>query len=123
MFRTSDMILIAVMVSAAAFTYRTKHETEGTKREIGRLERQIKYEEETIDVLKADWALLTQPDRLQTLADTYQDQLHLKQIEPGQVIELSDIPPRLPDPTGDDGLTEAMAATGHDNVKTGSVRP
>ena len=28
MFRTSDIVLIAVMVSAAAFTYKTKHEAE-----------------------------------------------------------------------------------------------
>ncbi len=123
MFRTTDMILIAVMVAVAAFTYRTKHETEGTMREIVRLDRQIKLEEETIDILKADWALLTQPHRLQKLADAYETQLHLKPIEPGQIVEMSDIPQRIPDPAGDDGLSEAMAATGRDGVKTGSVKP
>ena len=100
MFRTTDMILIAVMVAVAAFTYRTKHETEGTMREIVRLDRQIKLEEETIDILKADWALLTQPHRLQKLADAYETQLHLKPIEPGQIVEMSDIPQRIPDPAG-----------------------
>lgn len=123
MFRTTDMILIAVMVAAAAFTYRTKHETEDTMREIVKLDRQIKLEEETIDILNADWALLTQPNRLQKLADTYETQLLLKPIEPGQIVEMSDIPLSIPDPVGDDGLSEAMAATGRDGVTTGSVKP
>ena len=61
MFRTSDIVLIAVMVAAAAFTYKTKHEAEKWLTENQRLEQQIRFEEDSIDVLKADWSLLTQP--------------------------------------------------------------
>ena len=38
MFRTSDIVLIAVMVSAAAFTYKTKHEAENRLDEVRRIE-------------------------------------------------------------------------------------
>ena len=68
MFRTSDIVLIAVMVSAAAFTYKTKHEAEDQLARCARSRPQIRYEEDTIDLLKADWSLLTQPSRLQKLS-------------------------------------------------------
>ena len=61
MFRTIDIILIAVMVSAAALTYKTKHDAEKQISPVRKIEAQIRYEEDTIDLLKADWSLLTQP--------------------------------------------------------------
>ena len=75
MFRTSDIVLIAVMVSAAAFTYKTKREAEDQLAEVRKIEAQIRYEQDTIDLLKADWSLLTQPSRLQKLAEIYQAEL------------------------------------------------
>ena len=69
-FRTSDIVLIAVMVSAAAFTYKIKHEAEDQLAAVRKIEAQIRFEEDTIDLLKADWSLLTQPSRLQKLAET-----------------------------------------------------
>ena len=61
LFRTSDMVLIAVMVSAAAFTYKTKQAAEGQAAAVRKLEQQIRFEEDSITLLKADWSLLTQP--------------------------------------------------------------
>jgi hypothetical protein len=37
-FRTSDTVLIAVMVAAAAFTYKTKHDAEDKYSEVRKLE-------------------------------------------------------------------------------------
>ena len=71
MFKTFDMVLIGVMVAAAAFTYQTKHQTEDMMREIRKVEQQVRFEEETIDLLNADWALLTQPSRMQTMAEAF----------------------------------------------------
>ena len=39
--------------------------------------RRSSYEQDTIDLLKADWSLLTQPSRLQKLAEIYQAELKL----------------------------------------------
>jgi hypothetical protein len=64
-FRTTDIVLIAVMISAAAFTYKTKHDAEIRYSEIRRLETQIRVQEDAVNVLRADWSLLTQPSRLQ----------------------------------------------------------
>ncbi len=92
MFRTSDIVLIAVMIAAAAFTYKTKHDAENRLDEVRKLERAIRMEEDTITILKADWSLLTQPKRLQKLAEVYQGELNLKPVEAHQFVKLDDLP-------------------------------
>ena len=49
MFRTSDIVLIAVMVAAAAFTYKIKHEAENQPRAVRKIEARDRLEEDTID--------------------------------------------------------------------------
>jgi hypothetical protein len=93
-FRTSDIVLFAVMVSAAAFTYRTKHEAEDRLAEVARIQSEIRMEEETIDILKADWSLLTQPSRLQKLSEIYHEELNLAPVEANQIVGLDDLPAR-----------------------------
>ncbi|ESW87776.1 hypothetical protein X773_04355 [Mesorhizobium sp. LSJC285A00] len=92
MFRTSDIVLIAVMVSAAALTYKAKREAEEQLASVQKIEAQIRYEEDTIDLLKADWSLLTQPSRLQKLAEIYKAQLALEPVNARQIVGLDDLP-------------------------------
>lgn len=94
MFRASDMVLIAVMVSAAAFTYKTKQEAENLADSVRKLEAGIRYEEDSIDLLKADWSLLIQPGRVQKLVETYQDDLPLQPVEPHQYARIDELPMR-----------------------------
>ncbi len=127
MFRTSDIILITVMIGAAAATYTIKHRAENTLGEIRQLDREIRFEEDTIDLLKADWSLLKQPSRLQALTETYQDDLELQDLDPNQIGDISQIPQR---PLGvedilDGNLGDAIAgdATQADPIETGGVKP
>ncbi|HEY6631485.1 MAG TPA: hypothetical protein VIZ90_08535 [Rhizobiaceae bacterium] len=92
MFRTSDIVLIAVMVAAAAFTYKTKHEAEDHQVALRKIEQQIRFEEDTIDLLKADWSLLTQPSRLQKLWQTYEAELALQPLEANQIVGIDELP-------------------------------
>ena len=94
MFRTSDIVLIAVMVSAAAFTYKTKHQAEDQLATVRKIEAQIRFEEDSIDLLKADWSLLTQPSRLQKLAEIYETELNLQPVEAHQIVGLDELPSR-----------------------------
>lgn len=122
MFRTTDIVLIAVMVSAAAFTYSTKHQVEGQLAEVRKLEGQIRFEQDTITVLKADWSLLTQPSRLQKLTEIYQGELQLAPLEAHQIVGIDELPARPVDienlPTPRLG---GMAANGQDETTTGGV--
>jgi hypothetical protein len=93
-FRTSDIVLIAVMVSAAAFTYKVKREAEDELSHVRKLQSAIHFEDDTISLLKADWSLLTQPSRLQKLSETFQADLKLQPVDPHQYAKITDIPMR-----------------------------
>lgn len=122
MFRTTDIVLIAVMVSAAAFTYVTKHDAEAELSKLRKLEAAIRFEEGTIDVLKADWSLLTQPSRLQRLAERYHSELQLVPLEAHQIADIDELPAK---PVRiEDFSTErlgGMADSGIDRMTTGEV--
>lgn len=122
MFRTSDIVLITVMMAAAAFTYKTKHDAEAKYEELRKIERQAELEEDSIDLLKADWSLLTQPARLQRLAEAYKDELGLQPVEAPQIAEFSDLPEKS---LTIEGLVGGMAEAGGepDQTTTGAVQP
>ena len=110
MLRTIDIIMILVMVSAAAVTYRIKATSEDQLRQVRKLERQIALEEDAIDLLKADWSLLTQPSRVQRLVDAHKDALELQATDSTQVTGLESVPERgLADSDGDP-IADAIAA-------------
>jgi len=113
-------VLIAVMVAAAAFTYKTKHDAEDKYSEVRKLEAAIRYEEDSIDVLKADWSLLIQPARLQRLVETFGEQLKLQPVDPHQIVELGNLPEK--ELEVEDLLNEELASkTVKDKTITGSV--
>ena len=119
MFRTTDLVLIAVMVSAAGFTYTTKHAAEAELSKLRRLEAAIRFEQETIDVLKADWSLLTQPARLQRLADTFHSELQLVPVEAHQIADIAELPPR---PLRIEDIVGETVADGNvDGTTTGGI--
>jgi hypothetical protein len=96
MFRTTDIVLVAVMVSAAAFTYKIKHDTDKMRTEIARIEKKISVEKDSMNLLKADWSLLTQPSRLQHLVSIYGDELNLEPVTAEQVADFDELPgPRV----------------------------
>ncbi len=121
MFRTTDTVLICVMVGAAAFTYNTKHEAENRYRELRRIESQIRFEEDTINVLKADWSVLTQPRRLQRLTEMFNNELKLEPPDPKQFGELAQIPAKSLDI--EDVLDERFGPKVSDPTTTASTKP
>jgi hypothetical protein len=121
-FRTSDIVLIAVMVSAAAFTYKIKQDAEDRLATVRKIEQQIRYEEDTTDLLKADWSLLTQPSRLQKLSEIYQAELALQPVEAHQIVGLDELPSK---PVEIEDFSSqrlgGMAESGPDQTVTGGV--
>ncbi len=115
MLRTFDIILVVVMTAAATVTYSIKHRAELKLEEVRKIESEIRLERDTIDLLKADWALLTQPNRLQRLVDLYQGELQLVPTASTQLAQPTELPmlkadvPPPPAPTGKDGKPLPMA--------------
>jgi hypothetical protein len=142
MLRTLDIILIVIMTAVAAVTYTIKHQAELKLEEVRKLEAEIKLERDTIDLLRADWALLTQPSRLQKLITSYQGELQLVPTESTQLTQASELPmlkadlpvfdPADKDKDGKVSDKEAKAYAKKivadvddvaDKIKTGSVKP
>jgi hypothetical protein len=101
MLRSFDLVLIGVMTATAVVTYTIKHKAELKLEEVHRLESEIKLERDTIDLLKADWALLTQPNRLHRLINVYQNELELVPTAPTQLAMPRELPmpkSQLPQP-------------------------
>ena len=96
MIRIVNIVLVVLMLGAATWTYAVKHRAERNVAEINELERRIKLEKESIDLLQADWAYLSQPSRLKTLADQYGEQLQLQQTEPQQIVHPNELPAAPP---------------------------
>lgn len=94
MLKTLDIVLIAIMISAAAWTYKVKHEAETIESEMAQVERRIALEKETIALLEADWTLLDQPQRLQQLASAFDGDLQLQPLRPDQIVEPDELPAR-----------------------------
>ena len=128
MLRTFDIVLIVVMTAAATVTYTIKHQAENKLEEVRKLDAEIKLEEDTIDLLRADWALLTQPSRLEKLVGNFQQDLQLAPTAPTQLIHPQELPmlkADVPDEEekGKDGkpVSKTAAAKKTDNISTGSV--
>lgn len=130
MIRTTDIALFALMMAAAAGTYKIKAEANQKLAEIKRIEVQIAREEDTIDLLEADWSMLTQPDRLQRLVEAFATQLPLQPIEARQVVSASEIPEKGVGLPGEDIIGETIAkiakekaekSSEQDDTETGSV--
>jgi hypothetical protein len=92
MLKTFDLVLIGVMTATAAVTYTIKHRAELKLEEVHRLEAEIKLEKDTIDLLKADWALQSQPNRLERLVKSYNDELKLQPTESTALVHAKELP-------------------------------
>lgn len=106
MFRTFDIILIVIMTVAATITYSIKHKAELVLDDVRQLDAEIKLERDTIDLLKADWALATQPNRLARLSETFKQDLKLQPTDSTQIVQ----PKEMPMLKADVGLADAEAA-------------
>ncbi|EJK82269.1 hypothetical protein [Rhizobium sp. AP16] len=121
MLRTFDIVLIGVMTAMASVTYTIKHRAELKLEEVHRLESEIKLEKDTIELLKADWALVVQPNRLERLVNNYNSELKLQPTLSTAIVQPSELPmlrTQLPPEIVADAKDGAKAG----NAKTGSTK-
>lgn len=95
MLRPLDILFIGLMLCGVAFTYKIKHDSEAAIDRVAKLERQIKKEQELIDILKADWALQVSPKRLEILVEKYRDELGLEILQSENIGGLDQVPVKI----------------------------
>ncbi len=120
MMRIVNIALIALVIATATWTYSVKHEAEQRLVEIRALERAIELEQETIDLLRADWAHLSHPQRLQALTETYAEELGLTRAEADQFVRPGDLPGPPPFDPGD-AVGDIIVGLPTDELTTGSI--
>jgi hypothetical protein len=91
MIRFLHLIAISLLIGSAAYAYSTKYETLYYAETLAKLKTKLQRERETIAIAKAEWAMLTRPDRLQKIVDKHLD---LQPMTISQLARLSDIPNR-----------------------------
>lgn len=83
---------IAVLVAAL---FHLKYEVQSLEQRLARIDRAVDRDREAIRVLKAEWAYLNRPERLERLARSH---LQLRPASPYDVRTLSDLPQRFRSP-------------------------
>ena len=91
--RIVHFFVICALVFAAAYVYRIKMESTARVERVLRLNAEIREQRDAIASLRAEWAKLDAPLRLQGLADRH---LALKPLNATQYDQLKNLPERPP---------------------------
>src|SRR3981081_4194278 len=122
--RIIHLLVIAALVFAAAYVYRIKMDSTARTERVLRLHAEIREQRDAIAVLRAEWARLDAPLRLQGLAERH---LGLNPLNATQYDSLKNLPerppnfarPGAPDPIGT--MIQTIDAAAGAPPGTGSV--
>jgi hypothetical protein len=122
--RILHLLVIGVLVFAAAYVYRIKMESTDRTERVLRLHAEIREQRDAIAVLRAEWARLDAPQRLQGLAERH---LPLKPLGATQYDSFKNLPERPPsfvkpgDPDPIGAMIQTIDASADAATVTGSV--
>jgi len=119
--RLLHVVVLAALVLAAADVYKIKYESTLQAERVARLRAEVRREQDAIATLRAEWAKLDRPDRLQELAQRH---LTLKPVETRQFDTLDRLPERpidLVPPGTADPIGAVIETLADPEALTGSV--
>ena len=118
--RFLHLIVVAALVSAAVYVYKIKFDSALQAERVAKLRTDLRKERDAIAALRAEWAQLNNPSRIQGLVQRH---LKLRPIEATQFDSFAALPERPADaaPPVDDPIgamidQSAPATTGSVNV-------
>jgi hypothetical protein len=122
--RFIHLLVIGALVFAAAYVYRIKMESTSRTERVLRLNADIREQRDAIAVLRAEWAKLDAPLRLQGLAERHLALKPLVAIQYDSFKNLPERPPNFakpgtPDPIG--AMIDTIDAAADPASMTGSV--
>lgn len=122
MLRALNILVVTALVMSAAWVYKIKFEATVQIEQVAKMRAQIRRERDAVSILRAEWAQLDRPDRIQQLA---QKHLKSKPIEVAQFDTLDKLPER-PKPIVPPGTADPIGAIieqfADEEVVTGTVR-
>ncbi|WP_336487812.1 cell division protein FtsL [Methylobacterium nigriterrae] len=117
MIRLLNLIAVLGLVASAVYAYSTKYDTLYQAGQVSKLKSGLHKERQAIAVLRAEWQLLTRPDRLQAAVEKH---LALEPIGTEHLARLADLPAR---PERGDEIGRLLAATATPKEKPGALEP
>jgi hypothetical protein len=118
--RLVNILVIAALILAASFVYKIKFDSTLQAERVAKLRSELRRERNAIAVLRAEWARLDTPGRIQGLADRHLALQPVKSAQFDKLERLPEKPPAADPPVGKDPIG-AMLSPGPDI--TGSVLP
>ena len=95
MIRPITAVCALLAFGSGLYLYQSKHQVQVIEKQIEKTVHETDALRDRTRVLRAEWTLLSDPDRLRVFADQY---LALKTVTPGQFTSLADLDTRLPAP-------------------------
>jgi hypothetical protein len=109
MIRPLTFVALLLAGTSGLYLYQTKHRAEVLDGQITHTLRQVSAARERIGILRAEWALLNEPDRLGQLAAQHLD---LQPLQPPRFVAAADLASRIPMPTPPETLAGMPVADG-----------
>jgi hypothetical protein len=117
--RILHLFVIVALIVAAAYVYDIKFEATMQAEQLSKLRGEIRRERDAIAALRAEWAKLDSPGRIQDLAQRH---LSLKSLDALQIDTLANLPERPKPPLFEDQSDPIAALIGEpDDQSTGSA--
>jgi hypothetical protein len=93
MIRPFTILCFCAFAGAGAWLYQVKHQVATQDRELRGIWREIEQARDRTSILRAEWALLNEPDRLRQVVQRH---LPLEAMQPQQFIRMPEMERRLP---------------------------
>ncbi|RDV04966.1 cell division protein FtsL [Undibacter mobilis] len=116
--RILNILVIAALVIAASYVYKIKFDSTLQAERVAKLRHELRRERDAVAGLRAEWAKLQAPMRIQGLAERH---LKLKSAVSTQLANFDNLPMRpAPAPPQDDPIA-SMIVPGAPQETTGSI--
>ena len=102
MMRWLQIVSVVAAAGAAVFVFHVKYRAEAVAEQAADLQRKLDQEHETLSLLKAEWSLLIQPQRIQEVVERHAELLELQPLDPAQITRLENLPMRPTGPAPED---------------------
>ncbi len=117
--RLLNLCVAALLVFAAAYVYEVKFEATLRAERVAKLRADVRREREAIAALRAEWAQLENPARVQALVGRHLPLRPTEAVQFDSLDRLPDRPPRPVPPASDDPV--AAMIENPDGFATGSI--
>ena len=119
--RVLHLLVICALVFAAGYVYHIKMVSTARTERVMQLRSDVREQREAIAALKADWAKLEAPGRLQGLAERHTKLRFIEAAQYDSLKNLPERPPRIVAPYDPDPIASVIEKADSGELTTGSI--